>query len=410
MLKERILRLLGALVVSSHIRLYRDRVQQINDRLDHLEYNFPEDKHTVLPNLRDYYVDPADIPAEIESESEVETLRVDSSEEEGAEEPDPNPFLNPLLRAAWERLQRDPERLRQGREEIRQESLPPSILNLPAHRRTGSLWLGGSSSTGARSSSDPVVGASSASVAVVSERAPKAKAKVQITRDNPLLRRSSASASTDPLPAGFSSGDIQTTRFVHFKNITPSEADRLELQVGTPRQGVANSRAVISWDHHQVLDTFRSSNRRVERDSEGVYPEPTREVLRTVFELEALTQFKVAQIVLSYCHKQETVNSVLRCTSNQPELSGVFVSRRPTGEKGKLAILRRLFSLNSLVYHVDDSPEVLEEIQTFVQSNPQCGWQPIGISVPRKRQIQGVVYYRNIKEAFAAIADSIIIL
>ena len=75
-------------------------------------------------------------------------------------------------------------------------------------------------------------------------------------------------------------------------------------------------------------------------------------VLRTV---RQLPNIKIAQVVFSFCHLEDTVRKVMRCASNQSELAGTFISRKPTGPLGKLAVLQELFSLDSSVYHVDDS-------------------------------------------------------
>ena len=97
------------------------------------------------------------------------------------------------------------------------------------------------------------------------------------------------------------------------------------------------------------------------------------------------------------------MRNVLRCASNQPELAGTFLSRKPTGEKGKLAVLRRLFTLDSLVYHVDDSPEVLEEISNFIKANPQCAWVVLGFRVPRKWAVPGVSHYQHTSSPMACL-------
>ena len=81
------------------------------------------------------------------------------------------------------------------------------------------------------------------------------------------------------------------------------------------------------------------------------------------------------------------------------------ISRKPTGPTGKVAVLQRLFEISSPVFHVDDSPEVLEAFQQFLASKPSCVWKVIGISVPRKRVIPGVIYGRNVDEALSTILE-----
>ena len=72
--------------------------------------------------------------------------------------------------------------------------------------------------------------------------------------------------------------------------------------------------AVISWDRHQVLDTFRISAKRVVKASNGVYPKETQDVLQTVHQLP---NCKIAQIVLSYCHIDYTVQNVCATESQR---------------------------------------------------------------------------------------------
>lgn len=44
-----------------------------------------------------------------------------------------------------------------------------------------------------------------------------------------------------------------------FRDLTAADLQRLELRIFEgARTNIEGARAVISWDHHQVLDTFRS--------------------------------------------------------------------------------------------------------------------------------------------------------
>ena len=96
----------------------------------------------------------------------------------------------------------------------------------------------------------------------------------------------------------------------------------------------------------------------------------------------------IAQIVCSYCHRDDTVQNVIQCASNQTEFAKIFITRKPTGEQGKLAVLRSHFSLSTALIHVDDSPEVLGEIQGFInEQGNTCNWRVVGISIRNKRQI-----------------------
>lgn len=174
----------------------------------------------------------------------------------------------------------------------------------------------------------------------------------------------------------------------YWKDLTATNLQQLELRVVEGQATLAGARAVISWDHHEVLDTFRISAQKVVKASNGVYPQETQDILRTVHHL---LDCKMAQIVLAYCHKDYTVQNVCACTSNQPELAKTLISRKPTGPTGKLAVLQRLFEISSPVFHVDDSPEVLEEFQQFLESKPSCVWKVIGTSqCAQKAVIPGV--------------------
>ena len=84
-LHERILRVLEQLWDRAQRQVHEDRLQQIEERQAFLERGYPEDKYTVLPNIRDFYIGfyiggGVDVPSDIESVSLVETI-VDSEEE-----------------------------------------------------------------------------------------------------------------------------------------------------------------------------------------------------------------------------------------------------------------------------------------------------------------------------------------
>lgn len=73
----------------------------------------------------------------------------------------------------------------------------------------------------------------------------------------------------------------------------------------------------------------------------------------------------------------------------------VCITDKATGPKGKLAFLRAVCDVHCLgedpprIYHIDDSPEVLEEL--FISGDSIV---PIGVKLdrPRYRQIPGVEY------------------
>lgn len=147
-----------------------------------------------------------------------------------------------------------------------------------------------------------------------------------------------------------------------------------------------------------MLDTFRHSGRRISRAEGGQYPEETRQVLETAHRLAA----NLVQVVLSYCHRPETVQSVVQCAAQQPEVAKIIVSRKPAGPLGKLAALRALFSTSTPLFHVDDSAEVLTELRGYIREH-NTNWKVIGITVPRKQVVEGVLYVRNVQEALETI-------
>ena len=135
------------------------------------------------------------------------------------------------------------------------------------------------------------------------------------------------------------------------------------------------------------------------RASGGIYPKETQDVLKFAHKVRA----GIAQIVLSHCHRDDTVANVIERASNQTELSKILISRKPTGDTGKLSVLQSLFSLDTPVYHIDDSPEVIEEFKWFLQSNKSCVWKIVGIFVPKKQVIPGISYCKNVGEALDLI-------
>ena len=48
-----------------------------------------------------------------------------------------------------------------------------------------------------------------------------------------------------------------------FRDLTAADLQRLELRIFEGQGPIEGARAVISWDHHQVLDTFRISAKKV---------------------------------------------------------------------------------------------------------------------------------------------------
>ena len=187
-----------------------------------------------------------------------------------------------------------------------------------------------------------------------------------------------------------------------FRSLTSFDLRRLELLIQEGSGPIEGAKAIISYDHHNVLDSYRLSLKRVSKAADGYYPPESRQVSQTAFH-QPLCKF--TQIILSYCHAEYTVRNVLTCTSHQQEVSRTLISRHATGEKGKFSVLRALVRLDTPLFHIDDSAEVIEEFRQFLSVTPSCVWKIIGISVPRKRVIPGVIYCRNVGEALSTILD-----
>ena len=334
--------------------LHERRLQQVRDRLSWLSdpNNHPIDKSIVLPNIR------SEVEGiSVESESVLETVYLESSGEEDEnyiEGPERPYGRNEQLNRVFRRL-RDQGQLEEPSEHSRPPVLPSSSSRPPLPS----------------SSSRPPLPPSSPRPPLLQQR-PKTRAKAA------------------PQPQRI------------FRNLTSSDLRRLELQIVEGQGPIEGTKAILSWDHHLVLDTYRLSLKRVSKSAGGYYPQESRRVLQTAHH-QQLCRF--TQIILSYCHAPYTVNNVLTCAGHQPEISRTLITRHPTGPKGKLSVVRELVRFETPFFHIDNSPEVLEEFQRFLSANSNCVWKIIGISVPRKRVIPGIIYCRNVGEALSTILE-----
>ena len=164
--------------------------------------------------------------------------------------------------------------------------------------------------------------------------------------------------------------------------------------------GFVGKKAVIAWDHHQVLDTFRKG-RSAEHSTYQDLPQQTQQVIELVHRGFPVCQF--AQVVLSYCHHPDTVANVRRLCTPREEFIKVYISRKPTGQLGKLAILRSVFDLSKPLFHIDDSPEVCTEIRDFLRKHKDCNWKVIQIKCGKKRLVSGIPHCANVREAAEVI-------
>eukprot|EP00438_Fugacium_kawagutii_P006254 Skav225527 [mRNA] locus=scaffold144:129435:145059:- [translate_table: standard] len=338
--------------------------------------------------------------------------REESVESEVGEEEE-GPFLDPYLRARWAQLVADPARYAAVRAEVDQElgRVPKAAPELPDWLRRGprvhqsAAASSSSPAPKARPSSRPVPKAkpsASPSVPV----SPSAR-NIVISKANPLLRAnretprpvedSSSEAEVTSVVPG-SSQPSSTFRPIAIKTISANRERELEYTHHQGQGGVIGE-ACISWDFHQVLDVCRHSKSRVSRCERNqrvfLLPSENREVISDIRQTGKFTQ-----CVLSYCHHPSTVQNVLDHCLHQEEFNFIGISRHPTGRKGKLEVLRALFDIERFVIHIDDSPEVVREIASFIRANqPRCQWKVIQVRAPRKESVEGVKQVRNPREA-----------
>ena len=139
--------------------------------------------------------------------------------------------------------------------------------------------------------------------------------------------------------------------------------------VRVPVEQVAQACAVLAFDFHGVLDRdIRQSTNW--RDDCPEYPDRNIRFLQRLSQITESRQILV--VVLSYCHHSDTVAHVLGTSCNSTDrliceagvsvLSLLFVTRKPTGESGKRALLEKVFDIARCpIAIVDDSAEVVGE-------------------------------------------------
>lgn len=386
--KERILRLLTVLVAGSErAPALHLRVRQIDERLTFLQNNWPEDKRDVLPSLRSYISDTQSSQQRdtiiVESESEAESIC--NSEESELEEgcirrpqcEGLRELFDRLLVAKGRLTEIKPGQFKTSVSDPRVE--PQRIPELPAHLRGGSR-VGGSSSS--KAAPTPKVAPS------VGPSVPRPK--VPPLQPTPKGRPKSAPTSRDiPTEASSSTGSsIPLGRLPQGSEI----AHHFRLLSRFPNHP---RKCVISFDYHNVLDKLTLTRRETLRnDSAGLVHQRVRQVLQVL-------RRDCDLLILSYCHIEETRQRVKRAFE-YPGFADlqipVCITDKPTGPKGKLAFLRavcdgRLLQENPpRVYHIDDSPDVLQEI--FESGDSII---PVGVRLdrPRYRRIEGVHYGWN---------------
>lgn len=405
------------------------RRDQAQERLDFLQTGFPEDKFTVLPDLREHIREHPHAhqweTVSIDSCSVNDALEVpeDISEEEQEGSAEwTGPFSDPLLRERWQRLVANPERYRElEREVLTGGPVPASIQNLPQSLRGGAR-VGGSSASSAPARPEllPTPKGSPVTVPPLLQLQPKAKAKPKAepsskpkakpkpSTKSPSVSSSVPKASTALVLSPRTAVPTEVpTIVIEAESSAPEFSELVNLQLsqplGTLPEGSEVDRLtyrlsrvpILSLDFHRVLDSVQVSNRLTLRTTEQGELHP-----RVCEVLRATIGNPFAQIVLSYCHHKTTRDNVKRACWNRDFLNGAAISDKPVGRFGKLAVLEQIITEEALcsrrVYHLDDSEEVLGELLQYSQI------VPVGIRVRGKRnfrQVEGVRYFDCVFDA-----------
>ena len=332
-LKERILRLIAVLASGTRQTALHLRVRQVDERLHFLENNWPEDKRSVLPGIRSWSAEIFGDPvSDAESESVCSTVTYHShqtEEEENLEEGEFRGSQDPVLRQhsfvqrlvarglvletrpGVYRFNSDHNPLLKGHHQV-------VVPALPAHLQGGSR-VGGSSS---------------------SQAAPKIQPK----------------ARPKPPPRVQQPIDLEI-------RVAPPIGSVWGLEVFGLTRRVTEG-PVLILDFHNVLDKVVLSLRSYLRkqNNGSLHPKVAQvcaEILGNPFR---------SVLVCSYCHREDTRQTVRRACVGQNIFTGVLLTDKPIGPTGKLACISSVLDQELLqshrVYLIDDSPEVLEEIST----------------------------------------------
>ena len=359
-LKERILRLIAILASGTRQDTLHLRVRQVDERLNFLEDNWPEDKRSVLPGIRSWsaeiYGDPV---SDAESESLCSTVTYHSKqteEEENLEEGEFRGSRDPGLRqnSFVERLvarglvletRPGVYRFNSAHNPLVQSThLQVVVPDLPAQLRGGSR-VGGSATSS-------------------SQAAPKIQPKAR-PKPPPLAPTAKYRAKAKAAPSSSSRPDVEVVE----------ETIDLEIQVAQPIESVWGLEVfgltrkvaegpVLILDYHNVLDKVVLSLRSYLRNQNNGSLHPR--VAQVCADILG-NPFK-SVLVCSYCHREDTRQNVRRACVNQNLFTGVLLTDKPTGPTGKLACISAVLDQELLqsrrVYLIDDSPDVLQEVST----------------------------------------------
>ena len=223
-----------------------------------------------------------------------------------------------------------------------------------------------------------------------------------VPKANPVVLRPSTAAASGSSASSGSTGRGRTTPRPVWEAwdqafagtvITPSE----------PRVKFSGQ-VIVSLDWHQVLDIKRRS-RGTDRPSPPYTLLPEYEQL-----IRGLKDRGVAVLVCSYTCSPVYRDQVQSLSWKYPDLFNHIITTENRGrEGGKLSALQTITHFGSChLVHIDDSDEVLDELERYREyrgwpvGNP-VGITAVGIKVPRKPQCQGPRYFKNLGDALAQL-------
>ena len=165
-----------------------------------------------------------------------------------------------------------------------------------------------------------------------------------------------------------------------------------------PLNRVDFGRSCVSFDYHQVLDTYRDGKvaYRPLASDHGI-PQASRQVIDKVIRLGFDT------VITSYVHRDFRRDAVVESGTTVP-VRFTLITRQPTGPGGKADALSRIFACtaSTSLIHVDDKTEICEELKGYLDHYIGAAH----IAVPRKRPLPvGVKSFKNIGQ-FANALES----
>lgn len=156
-----------------------------------------------------------------------------------------------------------------------------------------------------------------------------------------------------------------------------------------PATRVDFGRSCVSFDYHQVLDTFRDGKvaYRPLASDHGI-PQASRQVIDKVNRLGFDT------VITSYVHRDFRRDAVVEAGKTVP-VRFTIITRQPTGPGGKADVLSRIFACtsNTSLIHIDGKGEICTELKGYRDHRIGVAH----IAVPKRRPLPvGVKSFQNI--------------